>query len=120
MAWSAFSVIPKASKRALQPFLPRWQADLPTPFQAIVDQMDRDTKVKDLVETMNDVFAFVKAAEPLRKIESHEKIVLLMTQQVTDCAYFIGHYAEDTSFCTSLVQAIASSPNYLYVQGCEP
>ena len=65
--------------------------------------MERDTKVKDLVEVMNNIFTFVAAADPLGEIAAHEKIIALMIQQVTDCGYFIRDYAEDKSFCRGIL-----------------
>jgi hypothetical protein len=50
---------------------------------------------------MDDVYSFVKEAEPVKKIESHGRIVALMAQQTTECAYFIRDYAKNKSFCMS-------------------
>jgi hypothetical protein len=51
---------------------------------------------------MNEVYAFVHETEPLQKIKSHEKIVLLMAKQTIECAYFIRDYAKNKSFCMSV------------------
>ena len=67
--------------------------------QAIVSQVVLDDKLRGLVEAMSDMFAFVNAAEPLKVIDSHAKIIKCITLQVTDCGYFISQYAKDESFC---------------------
>jgi hypothetical protein len=48
---------------------------------------------------MDDVYSFVKEAEPIKKIDSHRRIIELMAQQTTECAYFIRDYAMNKSFC---------------------
>ena len=68
-------------------------------IQMIIDQLDRDNSVVHLIEVMDDIYSFVNEAEPLRKIESHGRVVMLMTQQVTECAYFINDYTKKNSFC---------------------
>jgi hypothetical protein len=51
---------------------------------------------------MADAYAFVLEAEPVRKIESQHRIVVVMVQQTTECSYFIREYAMTTSFSMSL------------------
>ncbi|KAF8324818.1 hypothetical protein F5887DRAFT_1289993 [Amanita rubescens] len=46
---------------------------------------------------MNDVFSFVNEAKPTKRIVSHGLIVERMSQQVTECAYFIRDYAMNKS-----------------------
>jgi hypothetical protein len=70
-------------------------------FQTIITQMDRDDCIVHLLEVMDDVYFFVHEAEPVKKIESHGRIVTLMAQQTTECAYFIRDYAMDKNFCMS-------------------
>jgi hypothetical protein len=67
--------------------------------QTIVAQMDRDDCIVHLLEVIDDVYFFVHEAEPVKKIESHGRIITLMAQQTTECAYFIRDYAMDKSFC---------------------
>ena len=62
-------------------------------------QVDRDKGIVDLVKIMDDVFSFVKEAEPMKKIESHFRIIELMIRQTTECAYFIRDYAMNKGFC---------------------
>jgi hypothetical protein len=63
--------------------------------------MDQDTKMKDLVVAMQDVFEFVDAAEPLEAIKAHDKVIRRMTQQTTECGYFIYNYAKVKNLCTA-------------------
>jgi hypothetical protein len=70
--------------------------------QTIVAQMDRDDCIVHLLEVIDDVYFFVHEAEPVKKIESHGRIITLMAQQTTECAYFIRDYAMDKSFCMSI------------------
>ena len=70
--------------------------------QTIVSQMDRDDCIVHLLEVIDDVYFFVHEAEPVKKIESHGRIIMLMAQQTTECAYFIRDYAMDKSFCMSI------------------
>jgi hypothetical protein len=51
--------------------------------------MDRDDSILRLVESMDDVYSFVKEAEPMKKIELLDRIIELIAQQTTECAYFI-------------------------------
>jgi hypothetical protein len=68
-------------------------------IKIILAQKDRDDCIDHLVELMNDVYHFVHDAEPLSKIESHERIIAVMAQQTTECAYFIRCYAMNKKFC---------------------
>jgi hypothetical protein len=70
--------------------------------QTILNQRERDNKVDHLLEVMADSYAFVLEAEPVKKIESHKRIVAVMAQQTTECAYFIREYAMNTNFSVSL------------------
>ena len=48
---------------------------------------------------MDDAYAFVHEAEPLKKINSHQRVVVLITQQTIECAFFIRDYAKNKRFC---------------------
>jgi hypothetical protein len=94
MAWSILSVLPKVrSSNSIH-------YDLNI-SQTILDQVDRDGCIVHLVEIMDDVFSFVKEAEPIKKIRSHAQIIELMSRQATECAYFIRDYAMNKSLCRS-------------------
>ena len=69
--------------------------------QTVLAQVDRDSRIVGLVETMDDVFSFVKEAEPIKKFESQGQVIELMVHQTTECAYFIRGYAMNKSLCRS-------------------
>ena len=96
MAWSILVVLPKV--RSSYNFLIHFNLKL---SQIILAQVDRDSCIVRLVEIMDDVFSFVKEAEPIKKIKSHGQIIELMSQQATECAYFIRDYAINKSLCRS-------------------
>ena len=96
MAWCILSVVPKVRSS----YTSHIHFDLNF-LQSILAQVDRDSSIVHLVEIMDDVFSFVKEAEPIKKIESHGPIIELMSQQATECAYFIRDYAMNKSLCRS-------------------
>ena len=101
MAWNILSTIHKArSSYAIHIYF-----DLNL-SQTVLAQVDRDNAIVGLVEIIDDVLSFVKEAEPVKKIKSHGRIIALMAQQTTECAYFIRDYATNKSFCRS-----ASTPH---------
>jgi hypothetical protein len=51
---------------------------------------------------MNDMYAFIDEAEPLKKIESHRQIVVQMMKHTVECGYFIRDYAKNRDFCMSV------------------
>ena len=74
-----------------------------------------------LLKVMDDVYSFVKEAEPIKKIESLGGIMALMAKQTTECAYFIRDYAMNKSFCMSISAFPAEgSHRHLHLQGNEP
>ena len=40
--------------------------------------MDRDNKIQDLINTISDMYAFMREAKPVEKIKSHAKILAAM------------------------------------------
>jgi hypothetical protein len=68
--------------------------------QSILAQIDRDNRINQLVEVIDDVYSFVKDANLVKEIESQQKILAVMAQQTTECAYFIRDYAIK-GFCGS-------------------
>ena len=94
MAWSILSVVPNV--RSSHTLHIHFNLNL---SQTILAQVDRDSCIVRLVEIMDDVFSFVKEAEPIKKIESHHQTIELMSQQATECAYFIRDYAMNKSLC---------------------
>ena len=71
-------------------------------IKAILAQKERDDNIGRLLETMSDVYTFVLEADPVKKVESHKRILAAMTQQTVECAYFIREYATNKSFSKSL------------------
>lgn len=68
--------------------------------KAVLQQIERDRKIDRLVNTMNDVYAFVHDAEPLKAVKCHESTLACMAQQTTQCAVFIRDYVKHKDFCT--------------------
>ena len=115
MAWSILSGIHKVCSSYIVLNLD------PNPSQTILAQVDRDSSIVSLVEVMDDVFSFVKEAEPVKKIESHGRIIELMVHQTTECAYFIRDYAMNKSFCRSSSTLHVIVSHYcVHYQGNEP
>ena len=64
-------------------------------IKAILAQKERDDNIGRLLETMSDVYTFVLEADPVKKVESHKRILAAMTQQTVECAYFyLSHIHE--------------------------
>jgi major membrane immunogen (membrane-anchored lipoprotein) len=64
-------------------------------------QIERDGKITDLVQDIQDLYAFLKATDPSKYDERQKKIVTSLAQQTIECAYFIRQYASDPNFCES-------------------
>ena len=101
MAWNILSAIHKA--RSSYAIHIHFDLNL---SQTVLAQADRDSAIVRLVGIIDDVLSFIKEAEPVKKIKSHGRIIALMAQQTTECAYFIRDYATNKSFCRS-----ASTPH---------
>ena len=61
--------------------------------------MERDEKIQGLLTGLNEVFEFMKQAEPLNNIDLHKKNLTALAQQAADCGYFITSYAKNKNFC---------------------
>ncbi|KIJ58845.1 hypothetical protein HYDPIDRAFT_33757 [Hydnomerulius pinastri MD-312] len=68
--------------------------------KVIINQQGRDDRIVRLAGAMNDAFAFVHDAEPLKAVKAHLKVITLLVQQATECGYFIAEYAKENSFLT--------------------
>ncbi|KIJ65625.1 hypothetical protein HYDPIDRAFT_66323, partial [Hydnomerulius pinastri MD-312] len=68
--------------------------------KVIINQQSRDDRIVRLAGTMNDAFAFVHDAEPLKAVKAHLKVIILLVQQATECGYFIAEYTKANSFLT--------------------
>ena len=64
-------------------------------LQVVLGQKDRDDRINALIDIVADMFEFVHDAEPLAKIKSYHKIIMLIVHQTIDCGYFIREYAKD-------------------------
>lgn len=67
----------------------------------VLAQKARDQAIDHLVEVMDDVYSFVQEADAFQNIESHKPIIMVLTQQTTECAYFIRDYAINKTICVS-------------------
>jgi hypothetical protein len=62
-------------------------------------QKDRDDSINQLVETMGETYAFLQEVEPLKKVRSHEAIIISLMMQTINCGYFVRDYAKVKNFC---------------------
>lgn len=70
--------------------------------KVLLAQKNRDESISRLVSSMNDAYTFVHEADPLKKVESHKRIIILIVQQTTECGYLIRDYSKNKSFCKFL------------------
>jgi hypothetical protein len=98
LAWSMLSKIPKVRLLFFS-----WDMCHSTPFclpyrQALLRQVQRDDNIQTLLEAIIDAFEFTEEAETLRDLKPKSrqaKILEDMLKCVSECAEFIGSYAED-------------------------
>lgn len=90
MAWSILSAVHKVRllATACALFDPQFFC-----FKSVLDQIDRDDRIHGLVEVIDDICTFVKDADEVKNMKAHGKILAMMAQQTTECAYFIRDYA---------------------------
>jgi len=62
-------------------------------------QIERDQKVQDLAETMNDAYQFVDIAAPLADIGPLREGFMDLARHTKVCAQFICEYSKKSSFC---------------------
>jgi hypothetical protein len=46
-----------------------------------------------LLGIINDVYALILDANPLKTIDAHKHALEMLAKQTAECAYFISHYA---------------------------
>lgn len=63
--------------------------------QLVAAQIQRDVNILYLAQMIDDLFSFMKDAEPLRQLQSHERLMVRIAQQTTECGYFILAYCAD-------------------------
>lgn len=62
-------------------------------MQILKGQIDRDRRIFDLVETMEDVYSFVDVVKSLpKKLEILEDVIVKILKQTVECAIFIREY----------------------------
>ncbi|KAF8514938.1 WD40-repeat-containing domain protein [Hysterangium stoloniferum] len=68
--------------------------------KVIIAQINRDSRIKRLLVSMNDMYTVVIEAEKadLGRIASQQEIIERMISQTTDCARFIHKYAVNKNF----------------------
>lgn len=85
----------------------------------MVDQMNRDENIKKLVSLLDSIFDFLSKASQLEafagitanienwssdlRLSSQIRVLVMISQQVTECSHFICDYAKDTSYCMSIL-----------------
>ncbi|KZP09326.1 WD40 repeat-like protein [Athelia psychrophila] len=69
--------------------------------KVIIAQQDRDNSIHHSMETIDDTHSFVLEAEPLKKIQSHRRIIDNLSALTVECAYLIRDYALDKNFSTA-------------------
>jgi hypothetical protein len=72
-----------------------------TQYQPIIAQDERDQAMKLLCEAMNDAYGYVNAHLRLRDNldEDRKSIILRLSLQTVDCAYFIRDKSSAKNFC---------------------
>ena len=81
-------------------------------------QIERDDKVRSLVEAIEKTYAFTQEAEPIKKVESQGNILRQLLLQTAECAKFIVQYADEASFCRLSPSFIRAYAHVLYFSGC--
>ncbi|KAE9386012.1 hypothetical protein BT96DRAFT_891849 [Gymnopus androsaceus JB14] len=76
-------------------------------YKVVVNQLQRDANINCLILAMNDIYSFIKEAEPLQQIESHKTIMACLAQQTTECGYFITAYCADTFLVRAVKYAVS-------------
>lgn len=61
-------------------------------------QINRDKKAISLLKLIDEVYNFVREAEPLRKIQMHEESIRAMSMQTLESAYFLSSNFQDSNF----------------------
>ncbi|KAF9061868.1 hypothetical protein BDP27DRAFT_1300736 [Rhodocollybia butyracea] len=78
-------------------------------YKTVLAQMQRDKNILALIDTMDDIYSFVKEAEPLRQIESHKRVMICIAQQTTECGYFVSAYCSDNFVFRILKHSVATT-----------
>lgn len=68
-------------------------------YQAINAAIERDEKVKELVEVMDTALSFLTDAESIPITRAREKVLSRMLVQLAECSHFICDYGRNPDFC---------------------
>ena len=88
----------------------------------MIAQDKRDKAMDGLLAAMNDLYAFVAAADQLKDMDKDRKKLLKdMFVQTAECAYFIRDKAQVQSFCKYIIVYVAAALTSLHahLQGPE-
>lgn len=66
------------------------------------------------MKTIDDIHSFVEDAEPLKKMESHRKMMENMSRLTMEAAYFIRDYTVDKDFCKAQFCSQDVTHNFLH------
>ncbi len=61
-------------------------------WQILTDQIERDQKVDNLANVMQDLYQYVLELSSIQKISSYKKTLERLLTQTSECAYFIADY----------------------------
>ena len=88
----------------------------------MIAQDKRDKAMEGLLAAMNDLYAFVAAADQLKDMDKDRKKLLKdMFVQTAECAYFIRDKAQVQSFCEYIIFYVAAAliSWHTHLQGLE-
>jgi len=80
-----------------------------------MDQVERDSRMHDLVKAMNDAYEFFTIGEQVEDVKARRDILKNLVGQTTECAFFIRDYAGDTVFGKSTLYATKASVANIYI-----
>ena len=68
-------------------------------LQVLQAQVDKDAKMQELWEKVQDILGFVDDAEPLKVISGVKKTITAIMNQITECARLFQNYNERSKTC---------------------
>ncbi|EIN12230.1 hypothetical protein PUNSTDRAFT_130499 [Punctularia strigosozonata HHB-11173 SS5] len=66
--------------------------------ETIIGQVKLDQSIRDLLDTLENVYDFMDQAQPLDSVKSAAKLLTALAQQTTECGWFIHDYAKNKDF----------------------
>ncbi|KZT41000.1 hypothetical protein SISSUDRAFT_383383 [Sistotremastrum suecicum HHB10207 ss-3] len=78
-------------------------------YKVLKNQKETDDDMNSLLDTMDDVYTFLLASEPLHKIEAHKDVARRLIEQTRECGFFIQHYAKDKSLAVRTVKNLSGT-----------